>query len=125
MIKAPLTKIGIMNVQNEASDDSMDSRAFAGSSSSEDGIVTTPMSQLNQEQPQWKNNRLDSKYGVQLAQTGRVQTTKEGMTQMQQMLQRKKGLDIIDGEELFHQLSNPYYQDWKSKRQEYVKYEQL
>jgi hypothetical protein len=35
---------------------------------------------------------------------------------MQQMLQRKKGLDIIDGEELFHLLYNPYYQDWKSKR---------
>ena len=47
MIKAPLTKIGIMNVQNEASDDSMDSRAFAGSSSSEDGIVNASMSQLN------------------------------------------------------------------------------
>lgn len=42
---------------------------------------------------------------------------------MQEMIQRKKGLDIVDGEELFHLLSNPYYHDWTSKRQEYVKYE--
>jgi hypothetical protein len=41
------------------------------------------------------------------------------------MLKRKKGLVVIDGEDLFHQLYNPYFTEWKEKRIQYVKYEQL
>ena len=41
------------------------------------------------------------------------------------MTQKKKGFDVVDGEELFHMLHNPYYNDWKEKRGHYVKYEQL
>lgn len=41
------------------------------------------------------------------------------------MLQNKKGLDVIDADELFHLLSNQYYHEWKSKRAKYVKYDHL
>lgn len=44
---------------------------------------------------------------------------------MQEFLERKKGLDVIDGEELFHQLYNPYFKDWKQKKQDYIKYNTL
>ena len=42
-----------------------------------------------------------------------------------EFLKRKKGIDVPDGEELFHMLYNPHFNEWKSKRQEYIKYETL
>jgi hypothetical protein len=41
------------------------------------------------------------------------------------MLSRKKGFEVIDAEELFHQMHNPYYENWKIKKSQYVKYEKL
>ena len=41
------------------------------------------------------------------------------------MLSRKKGFEVIDAEELFHQMYNPYYESWKLKKSDYVKYEKL
>ena len=32
------------------------------------------------------------------------------------MLDRKKGFDIIDSDELFHLMHNPHYTEWKEKR---------
>ena len=29
------------------------------------------------------------------------------------MLHKKKGFEILEGEELFHLLYNPYYNEWK------------
>jgi hypothetical protein len=36
------------------------------------------------------------------------------------MLLKKKGFNVIDGEELYHLLYNPYYNEWKIKK-EYIK----
>lgn len=44
---------------------------------------------------------------------------------MNEILKRKKGFNILDGEEMFHMLYNKYYEEWKSKRQDYVKYATL
>lgn len=44
---------------------------------------------------------------------------------VQDFLNRKKGLDVPDGEELFHKLYNPFYTEWLMRRKEYIKYEQL
>tara|TARA_B110000285_G_C14741450_1_gene430971 strand:+ start:366 stop:542 length:177 start_codon:yes stop_codon:yes gene_type:complete len=41
------------------------------------------------------------------------------------MLQNKKGLDVMDADELFHLLTDQYYPEWKSKRAKYIKYDQL
>lgn len=41
------------------------------------------------------------------------------------MLERKKGFDVIDAEELFHQMHNPYFDQWKLKKSNYVKYEKV
>ena len=35
----------------------------------------------------------------------------------------KKGLDVVDADELFHQLYNPLYEAWKLKKRKYVKYD--
>ena len=37
------------------------------------------------------------------------------------MLERKKGFDILEGEDLFHKMYNPFYQDWKEKRENIAK----
>lgn len=41
------------------------------------------------------------------------------------LLNQDKGFDISDGEEVFHSLYNPHYTNWKQKRRDYIKYEQL
>jgi len=41
------------------------------------------------------------------------------------MASRKKGFDVIDAEELYHQLYNPYYESWKSKKAKYVNYDKI
>jgi len=33
------------------------------------------------------------------------------------MLLKKKGFDLIGGEELFHLLYNPFYNEWKTKKE--------
>lgn len=33
------------------------------------------------------------------------------------MLLKKKGFDLIDGEDLFHLLYNPFYNEWKAKNE--------
>ena len=38
------------------------------------------------------------------------------LSEVQKMLQRKKGFDVIESEELFQQLYNPYFKEWKLKR---------
>jgi hypothetical protein len=30
------------------------------------------------------------------------------------MIQKKNGFDVLDGEELFHLLYNPFYNEWKA-----------
>lgn len=38
---------------------------------------------------------------------------------------KRKCIEVIDAEELFHQMYNPYFDQWKSKKSQYVKYEKL
>jgi hypothetical protein len=33
---------------------------------------------------------------------------------MQEIIQKKNGFDVLDGEELFHLLYNPFYNEWKA-----------
>ena len=35
-------------------------------------------------------------------------------SQVHEMLQKKKGIDVIEGEELFHLLYNPNFNEWKA-----------
>ena len=37
-------------------------------------------------------------------------------SEVQKMLDRKKGFDILDSDELYHLIYNPYYAEWKEKR---------
>lgn len=64
-------------------------------------------------------NRLDARYS-NVNFTTRVLTP-----EAQEMLQQERGLEIADSEEVFHQLYNPWFSDWKAKRKDYIKYEQL
>ena len=41
-------------------------------------------------------------------------------SEIQKMLDRKKGFDIIDSEELYHLMHNQYYAEWKEKRDQMV-----
>lgn len=36
------------------------------------------------------------------------------------MLQKKKGIDVIDGEELFHLLYNPNFNEWKAIKEDNI-----
>jgi hypothetical protein len=44
---------------------------------------------------------------------------------VQEFLNRRKGLEICDGEELYHKLYNPFYTEWLMRRKQYIKYEQM
>ena len=41
-------------------------------------------------------------------------------SQVHEMLQKKKGIDVIEGEELFHLLYNPNFNEWKA-----IKYDNI
>jgi hypothetical protein len=89
--------------QRQPSENSLDSHAFGHSSSESDLVVEqSPIKAKKSLQP-----RLYPK------------TRK---TQIQSMMSRKKGFDIIDAEELYHMMYNPYFESWKQKKQSYVKY---
>ena len=66
----------------------MDSHAFGNSSSSEDGVVQAPITKKKM-QPRiyWKAP-----------------------------IAKRKGFDVVDAEDLFHIMFNPYYESWKSKK---------
>ena len=41
-------------------------------------------------------------------------------SEIQKMLDRRKGFDIIESEELYHMMHNPYYNEWKEKRDQMI-----
>ena len=50
---------------------------------------------------------------------------KQPESQIKGMASRKKGFDVIDAEELYHQLYNPYFESWKLKKAKYVNYDKI
>ena len=44
---------------------------------------------------------------------------------IKQMLSRKKGFYVVCGEELFHQMYNPFYEHWMVKKSTYVNYDKI
>jgi hypothetical protein len=38
---------------------------------------------------------------------------------------KRKCIEVMDAEELFHLMYNPYFDQWRSKKSQYVKYEKL
>lgn len=109
----------------EASEGSLiDSHAFADSSSSSDGdaaATSTPISTHCAHQgAQPPVSFADQCQRVQPQPPAKdeEQGEKGELSQLQQMLQRKKGFDIMDGVELFQLLHSPNFNEWKAKRDE-------
>lgn len=114
----PLININIQPTSNEM-DESLSSNHDWGSSSSSElqqteGSKSTPFAHERH-----NLNKLGARYS-NFTFISRVLSP-----EAHEMLQQERGFEIADSEELFHQLYNPWFSDWKSKRKDYIKYEQL
>ena len=83
--------------------ESLDSHAFGNSSDSDE--INEPATNMSLKQPRIYEKQTKSN--------------------IKGMASRKKGFDVIDAEELFHQMHNPFFDSWKSKKAKYVNYDKV
>ena len=103
-------------IHNDMSDDSLDCNAYVDSSSSDESILCL----RNQKVEKFHQTKMQARF----SKLNRVHTAKNNK-KIDDMLAKKQGLAIVDGEELFHMLYNPYYTEWNAKKQNYIKYDNI
>lgn len=103
-------------IHNDMSDDSLDCNAYVDSSSSDDMNLCIRSHKVDK----YHQTKMQARF----SKINRIHTAKNNK-KIDDMLVKKQGLNILDGEELFHLLYNPYYTEWNSKKQNYIKYENI
>ena len=102
----------------------IDSHAFANSNSSSEAendaamMSSTPLSYNNVggiHIGSYGHDFDQRKPSIMKPKLEPVKQEKE--SEIQKMLERKKGFDVIESDELFQLLYNPHYQEWKAKRE--------
>lgn len=110
---------------DESDGSAVDSHAFANSNSSSEAendaamMSSTPLSYHNVRALPSAAYAHDFDQRKQSVLQPRLEPAKpEKESEIQKMLERKKGFDVIESEELFQLLYNPHHQEWKAAREQ-------